>query len=115
MVAGAISTFRGRERASRWLMAALNDGHVLGGLNGAQAEERKYKSKRIMVACEQPQRMNNLHRLARSSDRKAFSSYFNGLMRDRSCTPIFPGNMVYVEQMDVLDKGIRGGLESALS
>jgi hypothetical protein len=110
-----IHSRQGQGRGARWIIAAIAAGVMLGGLTAAGAEERQYKSKRYMVACEEPQRMTDLYRLARSPDTKAFNTYVTGLMRDESCTSISPDDMVYVEQMDVLDKGIRGGLEDAFA
>ena len=73
------------------------------------------KAKHTTIACQDSSLIANMERLARSDDDKAFHGYLKELMLNPNCKVISSGKNVYVEQIDVLDKGLKLGLQGALS
>jgi len=81
----------------------------------AQADERRIETKRPLIACEDRQLIAAIEPLVRSGDDPAFRRYLNELMTNPSCKFYYAPTGIYLEQMDVLDKGLKLGFQSALS
>ncbi|KKB76802.1 hypothetical protein VW29_19340 [Devosia limi DSM 17137] len=81
----------------------------------AQADERMITIKFPIIACADSELITQLERLIRSGDDPAYRRYLNELFVNPHCKVHALGEGVYLEQMDVLDKGMRMGLQSALS